>query len=173
VLIWLRVKIGTIVNERRLEAVVVGPGAPGLLKVMFGRDNNKYVTEVPVERVPSSLRLPNASFVAVVVGRDLVPVETAGRAWIEVQDQIRIVLNAVWDPIGVAGAVDDEYDPYIAGIYSLLQNGASEDMIATHLVSIEVEQMEVGPSPLNKRLAVAAALWRLQLPAMPGPSSAA
>jgi len=80
------VTIGTIVNERRLEAVVVGPGAPGLLRVMFGRDSNKYVT----------------------------------------------------------------------------------DMIATHLVSIEVEQMEVGASPLNKRLAVAATLRRLQLPAMPG-----
>jgi len=42
------------------------------------------------------------------------------------------------------------------------------DMIATHLVSIEVEQMEVGASPLNKRLAVAATLRRLQLPAMSG-----
>jgi len=36
-------------------------------------------------------------------------------------------------------------------------------MIATHLVSIELEQMEVRASPLNKRLAVAATLRRLQL----------
>ena len=166
-------KIGIIVSERRLEAVVVGPGAPGRLKVMFGRDSSKYMIDVPVERIPSSLRHPNASFVGVVVGRDLVRVETADRAWIEIQDQIRTVLNAVWDPIGVADAVDDEYDSYIAGIYSLLQSGASEDMIAKHLVSIEVEQMGFGGSPLNKLLAVAATLRMLQLPALPDSSSAA
>jgi hypothetical protein len=160
-------EVGVIVSERRLEAVVVGPGAPGHLKVMFGRDSTKYMIDVPVERIPLSLRHPNASFVGVVVGRDLVRVETAGRPWIEIQDQIRTVLNALWDPIGVADAVDDEYDGYIAGIYSLLQSGASEDMIAKHLLSIEVEQMGFGESPLTELLAVAARLRMLQLPALP------
>ncbi len=140
---------------------------------MFGRHTGKYATDVPVDRIPSSLRLPNSRFVAVVLGRDLVRVETAGRAWIEIQDQIRTVLNAVWDPIGVADAVNDEYDGYIAGIYSLMQRGASEETLAKHLESIEVGQMGLRESSMNKLLAVVARLQKLQLPALSGPSSAA
>jgi hypothetical protein len=157
------------VSERRLEAVIVGPGAPGWLKVMFGRGRNRYVIDVPVERIPSSLRLPNSRFVAVVAGRDFVRVETAGRAWLEIQAQIRSILNTVWDPIGVAQTVDDEYDDYIAGIYWLLQSGASEEMLAKHLRSIEVKQMELRGSSMDKLLAVAAGLRKLQLPAASGP----
>jgi hypothetical protein len=67
---------------------------------------------------------------------------------------------------------DDEYDGYIAGIYSLLQNDASEDQIAKHLLSIEIEQMEIEGSLSNTRLAAAAALQKLQLPPLPGRSSA-
>ena len=162
-----------IVSERRLEAVVVGPGAPGWLKVMFGRDSAKYVVDVPAERIPSSLRLPNSHFVAVVAGRAFVRVETAGQAWIEIQDQIRCVLNAAWDPIGVANSVDDEYDGYIAGIYSLLQSGASQEMLAKHLRSIEVKQMELRGSSMDKLLAVAGRLCKLQMPAPPGPGGSA
>ena len=51
-------------SERKLEAVVVGPGAPGRLKVMFGRDSNKYMIDVPVEKIPLSLRHPKASSAA-------------------------------------------------------------------------------------------------------------
>jgi hypothetical protein len=161
------------VHERRLEAVVVGPGAPGWLKVTFGRDSGRYVIDVPVERIPSSLRLPNSSFVAVVAGRDFVRVEPAGRAWIEIQHQIRSVLNAAWDPIGVRNTVDDEYDGYIADIYSLLQSGASEEMLAEHLRSIEVKQMASRGSSMNKLLAIAGRLLKLQLPAAPGPGGSA
>jgi hypothetical protein len=155
-------------SERRLEAVVIGPGAPGLLKVTLGRDNGKYVIDVPVERIPSSLRLPNSSFVAVLAGREFVRVETAGPAWIDIQDQVRTVLNAVWDPIGVADAACDEYDGYIAGIYSLLQDGASEEILARHLLSIEVDHMGLPGASMNKLLAVVAKLRELQLPEVPG-----
>src|ERR1700704_5134879 len=106
-------------GETRLEAVVVGPGAPGFLKVAFGRDHHRFVADVPADRLPPSLRLPNSQFVGVVEGRDLIRVESAGRAWLEIQDHIRAVLNASWDPIGVAGEVGDEYDGYIGGIFSL------------------------------------------------------
>jgi len=159
----------SIVSERRLEAVVVGPGGPGLLRIALGRGSHQYVRDVPADGIPPSLRLPNSCFVAVVVGSDLARVETAGGEWIEIQDQIRSVLNAAWDPIGVAADVDDEYDGYIAGIYSLLQSGASEEALAQHLKSIEVVQMEYGGSSMNKLLAVAAALQKLQLPQLPAP----
>jgi hypothetical protein len=161
------------VSERRVEAVVVGPGAPGLLKILFGRGRHQYMRDVPADRIPASLRLPNSCFVAVVAGSDLARVETAGREWIEIQDQIRTVLNAAWDPIGVAADVDDEYDSYIAGVYSLLQGGASAEILAQHLKSIEVEDMEYRGSSMNKLLAVAAGLQKLQLPPLPAPSSAA
>jgi hypothetical protein len=159
------------VSERRLQAIVIGPGAPGFLKILFGRGDATYVRDVAVERIPPSIRHPNSSFVAVVVGGDLVRVEAAGQDWIEIQDRIRAVLNSAWDPIGVADAVDDEYNSYIAGIYSLVQGGASVVTIAEHLGSIEVETIGLRGSPMNKLLAVAAKLCQLQLPALaePGP----
>jgi hypothetical protein len=160
------------VSERRLHAVVVGPGAPGWLKVTFGRGSGEYVKDVPMERIPASLRLPNSGFVAVVADGDFVRVETAGREWIEIQDQIRSVLNAAWDPIGIANMVDDEYDGYISDIYSLLRSGASEEMVAKHLGSIEGKQMGLRGSSMDKLLAVAGRLCRLQLPAPPGPGGA-
>jgi hypothetical protein len=138
------------------------------LKVTFGRGSGEYVKDVPMERIPTSLRLPNSSFVAVVAGGDFVRVETAGREWIEIQDQTRSVLNAAWDPIGVANT-GDEYDGYIAGIYSLLQSGASQQMLAKHLGSIEGKQMGLRGSSMDKLLAVAGRLCKLQLPAPPDP----
>ena len=110
---------------------------------------------------------------AVVAGSDFARVEAAGREWIEIQDQIRTVLNEAWDPIGVAADVDDEYDSYIAGIYSLLQGDASEEILAQHLKSIEVEQMEYRGSSMSKLLAAASGLRQLQLPPLPAPGSAA
>src|SRR4029077_14608723 len=94
--------------EGRLEAVVVGPGKPGFVRVALGRGEHQFVTEVGVERLHASLRMPNSEFVAVVSGRDLVRVEPAGRVWITIQERIRGVLNRDWDPIDVADVVDDE-----------------------------------------------------------------
>lgn len=72
-------------SERRLEAVVIGPGTPGLLKIQFGQGDGAFVTDVPADQIPSSLRLPNSSFVALVAGRDFVRVDPLGSAWIEVE----------------------------------------------------------------------------------------
>jgi hypothetical protein len=118
-----------------------------------------------------SLRLPNAQFVAVVEGRELVRVESAGHIWLAIQDQIRSVLNIDWDPIGIADIVDDEYDMYIGRIYSLLANNVTDQVIAGHLVSIEVERMGLGGTPMNQLLKVAAKLRKLQLPPLDGPGS--
>jgi hypothetical protein len=64
-------------------------------------------------------------------------------AWKEIEDEIRRVLMAEWDPIGVKDVPEasDEYDGYIGGIYRLLHDGASDERIAEHLSQIETEAM--------------------------------
>ena len=101
---------------------------------------------------------------ALVAGRDFVRVDPVGRAWIEIEGRIRTILNDDWDPIGVAVAVDDEYDGYIAGILTLLMNGSSVDALVGHLRSIEVDRMALRGSLPDKLKAVAEALRSVQLP---------
>ena len=120
--------------ERRLEAVVLGPGSPGHVRVALGRAQQQFVTDVPFDLLQPPLRMPNSEFVAVVNGRDLVRVEPAGNAWLMIQNQIHDVLNSDWDPIGVADIVGDEYDMYIGHIHSLLAKHASEKDISDYLL---------------------------------------
>jgi hypothetical protein len=162
-----------MVFERRLEAVVLGPGRPGQVKVALGRGQNQFVADVPIELLQPSLRMPNSEFVGVVKGRELVRVEPAGRIWLTIQDQIRAVLNSDWDPIGVAEKLDDEYDMYIGHIFSLLATDAAEQAIADHLLWIELERMGLTGTPMNQLLKVAANLRHLQLPPMENPGSTA
>jgi hypothetical protein len=150
--------------ERRLEAVVVGPGRPGQLRVALGQGENKFVADVPIELLQSSLRMPNSEFVAVVSGREFVRIEPAGRVWLTIQDQIRAVLNADWDPIGVADIVEGEYDMYIGDIYSLLATDSAEQIIADHLLRIELERMGLTGTPMSQLLRVVANLRNLPLP---------
>jgi hypothetical protein len=150
--------------ERRLEAVVLGPGTPGQVRVSLGRGEHQFVAEVPSEMLQPSLRMPNSEFVAVVKGRELVRVEPAGRIWLTIQDQIRDVLNRDWDPIGVADVVEDEYEMYIGHIYSLLAKDTTEQAIADHLLTIELERMGLAGTPMNQLLRVAANLRSLRLP---------
>lgn len=73
---------------------------------------------------------------------------------------------AGWDPIGVNDTPDaaDEYDGYIGGIYELIEGGASEAAISSHLREIEIDHMEMTDAaglpllPEFKRTAAAAAL---------------
>jgi hypothetical protein len=74
-------------------------------------------------------------------------------------------------PIGVAHSIGDEYLGYIAGIYSLLASDISEQVIAEHLLSIEVEWMGLAGTPMDQLLKVSAKLRKLQLP-IPGSNSA-
>ena len=145
--------------------MVIGPGKPGILRVSLGRGQGQFVADVPFEKLEPSLRLPNSHFVAVVEGRELVRVEPAGRIWLTIQDEIRSVLNADWDPIGVVGdGINDEYDSYIGRIYSLLLSGASEQAIAEHLRTIEVDRMGLMGTSMDQLFKVAAKLLALQLP---------
>ena len=148
--------------ERRVEAVVIGPGAPGHLRVRLGQRER----DVPAERVPPALRTPNSEFVAVVEGGALLRVETAGRAWLAIQERVRSVLNADWDPIGVAHAVDDEYDSYIGLLYSMLRRNASANELAAQLLKIETESMGLSGLPEEQRLGVARRLLALDLPSL-------
>jgi hypothetical protein len=133
--------------ERRLEAVVIGPGKPGQVRVALGCGERKFVADVPFDMLHPALRMPNSEFVAVVSGRDFVRVEAAGRIWLTIQDQIRVVLNGDWDPIDVADTVDDEYDMYIAQIHSLLATNSTEQTIAEQLLRIECERMGLPGTP--------------------------
>jgi hypothetical protein len=152
--------------ERRLEAIVLGPGRPGQVKVTLGRGQQQFVADVSAELLPSSLRLPNSEFVAVVKGRDIVRVEPAGQAWLTAQNQMREILNRDWDPIGVADIVADEYDMYIGEIYSLLAKCASENEIAEYLLWVEVRRMGLTGTPIGQRLSAAKHLRELQLPSL-------
>jgi hypothetical protein len=145
--------------------VVIGPGRPGILKVSLGRGQGQFVADVPFELLEPSLRLPNSHFVGVVKGRQLVRVEPAGRMWLTIQDEVCSVLNTDWDPIGVVGeGITDEYDGYIGHIYSLLLSGASQQDIAEHLRSIEVDRMGLTGTSMDQLFEVASRLLKLQLP---------
>ena len=141
------------------------------MRVALGRGERKFVADVPFDLLQPALRMPNSEFVAVVSGRDVVRVEPAGRIWLTIQDQIRVVLNGDWDPIGVADIVDDEYDMYIAQIHSLLVTNSTEQTIADHLLGIEHERMGLTGTPMSQLLRVAANLRNIQLPPLenPGP----
>ena len=155
--------------ERRLEAIVLGPGRMGRVRVTLDRGQQQFVTDVPVELLHASLRLPNSEFVAVVKGRDVVGVEPAGRTWLTIQNQMRDVLNRDWDPIGVADIVADEYDMYIGQIHSLLAKSTSENDIAEYLLWVEVGRMGLTGTPISQRLVVAKNLLKLHVPSLGKP----
>lgn len=151
-------------NEVRMQARVIGPGARGQLKVaVHGPGGATKDIDVPIERIPSELRMPNCEFVAVVHLGEFSRVESAGKAWLEVQRQIRAVLNEDWDPIGVADSVDDEYDGYIAGLYSMLKQGDSSDSIASHLATLE-SRMGMTVNRIGHLRDIAEKLRALRLP---------
>ena len=144
--------------RRRVQ--VIGPGPRGFLIVQVG----SRPWHVAVDLIPPDLRLPNRSFVALIRGGEVVAVEPRGEVWLTIQDRIRAVLNAQWDPIGVAGSVDDEYDGYIAELYELLRLGTPADGIAECLSRIEVESMGFKPPSRDRLLPPALALRALELP---------
>ena len=77
----------------------------------------------------------------------------------------RVLLDA-WDPIGVRHAPEaaDEYDAYVPGVFRLLLDGADEEAIAVHLLSVERDRMGLDGTPAAHRHAVARALRALPVP---------
>ena len=88
----------------------------------------------------------------------------------EIRCEIRRILMAEWDPIGVSDTPEaaDEYDLYIGGVYELLERGASDANIYAYLRGVEVDRMEIVDAngrPLlseAKRSAVASSLNQLR-----------
>ena len=50
---------------------------------------------------------------------------------------VREVLGTIWNPVGVSGLPDDEYDAYVWPIVRLLLEGADESGLARHLHETE------------------------------------
>jgi hypothetical protein len=151
-------------NEVRMRARVIGPTGKGLLRVtVHGPGETATDLDVPIEQIPSECRMPNSEFVAVMRYGEFRRVESAGRAWLEIQRQIRAVLNDEWDPIGVADSVSDEYDGYIAGLHSMLMQGESSDSIASHLTTLE-SQMGITVNRIEHLRGIAEKLRALRLP---------
>jgi len=61
---------------------------------------------------------------------------------------IRQVLMAVWDPIGVKDIPEaqDEYDFYLGEVMEMLVDGRSDEEIAKHLFNIVTERMGLSAS---------------------------
>jgi len=57
--------------------------------------------------------------------------------WID----IKKILNEEWDPIGVSGVFDDEYDMYVLNVHSLLNKNAAKDEIVDMLLDLEGNRM--------------------------------
>jgi hypothetical protein len=65
------------------------------------------------------------------------------------------VLRSDWDPIGVSGLPDDEYDSYAPGVMALVAAGAADLDVATHLSAIERDRMGLLPGAPESLLPVA------------------
>jgi len=92
-----------------------------------------------------------------------------GRQWRDVQEQIRVVLNTTWDPLGVGDMVDDEYDSYIGGVYVLVREGASPEHFCEHLRRVELESLEIAPTSQEHKMRVLSELKSLNLPILSYP----
>jgi hypothetical protein len=82
----------------------------------------------------------------------------------DVRRRIRVILNERWDPLGVAGDRQNEYDSYIDGIHALLMKHASDVAIARHLQGIEVGAMGTNGTPFEHLLRVAIELRHVEVP---------
>lgn len=64
----------------------------------------------------------------------------------ELYQRVDEVLHYVWDPIGVCGVPEarDEYYSYLPTVFGLVNRGATEDEVATHLGKITSSSMGMG-----------------------------
>lgn len=81
------------------------------------------------------------------------------------------VLHYIWDPIGVAGTPQarDEYDSYVAQVFSLVNSGADEAQISALLNKIASEAMGLDSAQkCSENAASALVEWRNHVAEMPG-----
>jgi hypothetical protein len=82
-----------------------------------------------------------------------------------IRGDIRRVLLAVWDPIGVKDvpAAQDEYDSYVGQIFELLIRGESDDTIVKYLLDVVNERMGLGSATSSDMLPTLRALREIQI----------
>jgi len=78
-------------------------------------------------------------------------------------DKIRAILLAEWDPIGIrdVAQADDEYDPYIAALATMVRARISVAELANYLLQIETASMGL-PGNKERAQSVAEALRNLE-----------
>lgn len=69
---------------------------------------------------------------------------------------VRHVLRTAWNPVGVDGLPEDEYDSYVWPIVGLLRDGADAETLAQHLR--ETEQFYFSRDTAAKKLLPVASL---------------
>lgn len=84
----------------------------------------------------------------------------------DVLSEVRRVLWAHWDPIGVNDepAAFGEYDAYAASSVSRLQRGTTASDLDSYLASIEILSMGLGQRPSSSRAKAVSLLLALQAP---------
>jgi hypothetical protein len=84
---------------------------------------------------------------------------------------VQAILWEQWDPIGVNGTPEarTEYDSYASALVSKVLGGASDHDIAVHLAHLETSAIGLGPSPVEKRLHIAAAIRAAVAETTPAP----
>ena len=83
----------------------------------------------------------------------------------EIQHSIAEVLLRNWDPIGVRDhpQAQDEYDPYVGGVYRLIASGATARELAEHLARVEAEQLGFQDTDPKMLIPVAEKLLKLNV----------
>jgi hypothetical protein len=83
-----------------------------------------------------------------------------------VKQVIEEILWQVWDPIGMKEITDaprDEYSGYVNRVLELLTSGASDDVIANHLLQIATERMGLTEFTIADMRPTVAALRAIEL----------
>ncbi len=73
-----------------------------------------------------------------------------------IRQELRRLLLYEWDPIGISDIpeANDEYDSYVGNIFVLINNGATDVQVATHLQKIEVDMMGLNHRPIDDLLGI-------------------
>jgi hypothetical protein len=79
------------------------------------------------------------------------------RALARVGGELRLLLWAVWNPIGYVPI--DEYESYAPAVWRLLAEGADEASIASHLTAVREEAIGTGTKEQDERAASVLDEW--------------
>jgi hypothetical protein len=137
------------------------------------KDGHQWDEEIEIPDISRLLRVPGVTSVKTSDVRKFVSIEANGDSWLKIQDRMRPILCEDWDPVHVGFVAHEEYDRYMADIYSLIRRNAPAQGIADYLVGVETRIMGQPAVPIESRIKVAEALLALDLPKVCGAWDAA